>query len=108
MKIKSFGLIWKLMHNAAWVTCSLGCPAATGLVEGGQSADGGAEDSPPEHRHRVHPDQLPDIRSVAAPQESHDIRTHVISVLLTEILLKCRKWILAEALYKTFILNTFK
>ncbi len=58
---------WANLETNAWVTCSLGCPAAAGLVEGGQSADGGAEDPPPEHRHRVHPDQLPDVSSVAAP-----------------------------------------
>lgn len=77
--------------SATRFTRSLGSPPAAGLVECGQRTDGGTQDSPVEHRHRIHPDQLPDICSVTASQQSHDIRTHVISVLLTEILLNVTK-----------------
>ena len=67
-------------------TCRLGRPAPPGLVEGGHAPDGGPQDAPAEHGHRVVADELPHKGPVAAPQQGHDVRTHVVRVLLTEIL----------------------
>lgn len=46
----------------------------------------GPQDSPAEHSHRINPDHPTDEGVLAAPQESHDVRAHVIRVLLPEIL----------------------
>lgn len=67
-------------------TCALGGPAAASQVEGGHAPDGGAQDAPAEHGHRVRADQLAHKRSLAAPQQRHDVGAHVIRVFLAEIL----------------------
>ena len=67
-------------------TCRLGGPAPPGLVEGGHSPDGGPQNAPAEHGHRVVADELAHEGPVAAPQQRHDVRTHVVRVFLTEIL----------------------
>lgn len=51
----------------------------------------GPQDGPAEHGHRVNADHPADKGVLAAPQESYNVRAHVIGVFLTEILGKEKK-----------------
>lgn len=46
----------------------------------------GPQHSPAENSHGINPDHPADKGVLAAPQQSHDVRAHVIRVLLSEIL----------------------
>lgn len=58
------------------------------LPEGNHGPEEGPEDSPAENSHGIDPDHPADKGVLAAPQERHDVRPHVIRVLLSEILWK--------------------
>ena len=57
------------------------------VPEGAGGPEGGSQDGPAERGHRVHPHQAADERALAALQQTHDVWTHVVSVLLSEVLL---------------------
>lgn len=56
------------------------------LSEGDERSEIGADHGPAEGGHRIDSHQATDESVSAALQQSHDIRTHVIRVLLPEIL----------------------
>lgn len=54
--------------------------------KGDHGPEKGPEDSPAENSHGINANHPTDKGVLAAPQESHDVRAHVIRVLLSEIL----------------------
>lgn len=76
--------------NHLLYTCGFGCPAAASLIESSQASNGGSQDPPAKHGDWVHADELPHTGAIAAPQQGNDVWTHVVSVLLTEILVRFR------------------
>lgn len=56
------------------------------LPEGHHGPEEGPQDSPAENSHGINANHATDEGVLAAAQESHDVRPHVIRVLLAEIL----------------------
>lgn len=63
----------------------MGVPAAR-LPESHQGSEVGSQHGPAEGRHRVDSHQAADEGALAALEQGHDVRTHVVSVLLPEVL----------------------
>lgn len=59
--------------------------AAAGLVEGKVGAEERTQYRPPEHRHRVGPDQLPHERHAGVLQHTHHLGAHQVQVLLAHL-----------------------
>lgn len=72
-------------------TCFLLHVSFSSLPKSNHGPEERPQDGPAEHGHRVDPDHPADKGVFAAPQESYDVRAHVIGVLLTEILGKEKK-----------------
>lgn len=81
-------------------TWGFGRPCATGLIESSKASNGGSQDPPAEHGDGVHADELPHAGTIAAPQQGNDVRTHVVRVLLTKILVRFRHYKLPTSRYR--------
>lgn len=62
------------------------CPASPSLVKHSQCTYGGPKDAPPEHSHRICPNQLPQVTALTTTKQRNNIRPHVVRVLLSEVL----------------------
>lgn len=60
--------------------------SAAGLPESHQGSEVGPQHCPAEGRHGVDPHQAADEGVLAALEQGHDVGTHVVSVLLSEVL----------------------
>lgn len=78
-----------LISTERWPTWRFGSPGSARFIESSQSSDGGAQNPPPKHGHRVHANELAHVRAVTAPQQRHDVRAHVVRVLFPKILFRC-------------------
>lgn len=60
--------------------------SAAGLPESHQGSEVGSQHGPAEGRHRVDSHQAADEGVLAALEQGHDVGTHVVGVLLPEVL----------------------
>lgn len=96
----------------------MGVPAA-GLPESHQGSEVGPQHCPAEGRHGVDPHQAANEGVLAALEQGHNVRTHVVSVLLSEVLNEggthptvtpqngLRVFILRLALLQTFFSSSY-
>lgn len=80
-----------LSHNvppsSSWsLTCFLVGVSAAGLSESHQGSEVGPQHRPAEGRHGVDAHQATDEAVFAALEQGHDVGTHVVRVLLPEVL----------------------
>ena len=72
--------------NRCSLTCFLVGVSASSLPESHQSSEVGPQHCPTEGRHRVDPHQAADEGVLTALEQGNNVRTHVVSVLLSEVL----------------------